>query len=121
MVVRPVKAKLGQKTIGDETMGIDMRHEDENGEMLEELLDPQALVSRILPPANGSDSVCLRFIDPYGDTVFNQLQIPILISELEHAQKSGVAPDVSQHLQSMLTLARRADGNTHTYIKFYGD
>ena len=33
-------------------------------------------------------SVCLRFIDPYGDATFNQLQLPLLLRELKDAIQS---------------------------------
>ena len=40
---------------------------------------------------------CLRFIDEYGDTVFNQLQAPVLIRELENA--AAAVSDLTIHAQ----------------------
>ena len=30
-------------------------------------------------------SHCLQYVDPYGDATFNQLQLPQLLREMEHA------------------------------------
>jgi len=66
-------------------------------------------------------TVCLRFIDRYGDTVFNQLRIPPLIGEIEHLHTSVKDHPTLQQIQAILTLARNSKGKTHTYLKFYGD
>lgn len=138
-------------------MGVNLYMEDEDGAQLAEVGDPKGFVERIVSIAGNEKTVCLRFIDLYGDTVFNQLQIPVLVRELEaargqlterrfaqlgqHALKSArkakEAPAVIQHIESanrirsasnvrahlerILKLARRAQGEVHTYLKFYGD
>jgi hypothetical protein len=102
-------------------MGIEARVESEDGEVDAELLDPSNLTTRLTAPFNGSDSPCLRFIDPYGDTTFNQLQLPVLIRELERAIEIAAEPSVRSHGQALLALARRASAEVHTYLKFYGD
>jgi hypothetical protein len=60
--------------------------EDEDGNSLGEVLDPGDLTGRIVALAGHRNTVCLRFVDPYGNAVFNQLQIPALIRELEAAR-----------------------------------
>jgi len=104
-------------------MGIDLRWEDERGEQLAELPDGNFLVARFLPDFEAQDFPCLRFVDPAGDTVFNQAQIKQLVWELEKllAQKYKYEPKVERHLQAVLEFIRQAVGKTHTYIKFYGD
>jgi hypothetical protein len=70
-------------------MGINIRVQDERGGVIRELLDPKSLVPMLLPEQDGHGSACLRFIDRYGDTYFNQIQIPVLLDELstrEHAR-----------------------------------
>ena len=66
-------------------MGIHVILELETGERLKELLDPKSLTNVILALA-ARDTICLDAIDEYGLTVFNQLQIPRLIQELERAR-----------------------------------
>lgn len=138
-------------------MGIDATIETEDGQGTERVLDVNSYLGRALGLPGVQDTVCLRFIDPYGDTVFNQLQIPVLITEfetlrrqvtdaalrrqavarLEAAKQAGVVASVVQeyvaavdrtdsrpvvaHLDAVLELARKARGEVHTYLKFYGD
>lgn len=64
-------------------MGIDVYLEDETGEKLESIYDPTSILPRLLPSHADKSSQCLRFIDPYGVTVFNGLQMPFLLEELE--------------------------------------
>jgi hypothetical protein len=66
-------------------MSIDLYMEDEEGISQGEVLDPQDLTGRIVALAGHQGTACLRFIDPEGNTVFNQFQIPLLIRELESA------------------------------------
>jgi hypothetical protein len=102
-------------------MGIDLRWEDERGKPLAELLDPKMLVECFLPDFGDQDFPCLCFVDPYGDTVFNQHQITQLISELETLSGKKREPEVERHLQAVLEFVRQTAGKTHTYIRFYGD
>jgi hypothetical protein len=102
-------------------MGIDLRWENERGEQIAELRDGRFLVARFLPPIDASDFPCLRFVDPAGDTVFNQAQIKQLVWELERLSLRKHEPKVERHLQAVLEFVRQAVGKTHTYIKFYGD
>ena len=102
-------------------MGIDLRWEDERGEQLAVLPDGNFLVRRFLPPFDATDFPCLRFVDPAGDTTFNQAQISQVVWELERLSARRLEPKVESHLLAVLEFVRRAVGKTHTYIKFYGD
>jgi hypothetical protein len=92
-------------------MGIDCKIQDEDGGVLNELPDSQSLVACLLTPNNRAmeNVVCLRFIDEYGDTTFNQLQIPVLLQEFRMA------------VALCKNLEARAHGEMHTYVKFVGD
>jgi hypothetical protein len=57
-------------------MGIDLRIETERGECVAELADPHNYINWLLSLAIVDSTLCLQFIDPYGDTVFNGLQLP---------------------------------------------
>ena len=102
-------------------MGIDARIESETGELIEELLDPNNRAETLLPDFNDETSSCLRFIDPYGDTTFNQGQLPVFIRELTLAVSNTGDPEVKAYGRKLLTLAEKANGHVHTYLKFYGD
>jgi hypothetical protein len=102
-------------------MGIDLRWESEKGEVLGELPDGGALVERFLPDFEAADFPCLRFVDPYGDTVFNQPQIEQVARELEALAGREHEPEVEKHLRAVLEFVMAARGKVHTYIRFYGD
>jgi hypothetical protein len=123
-------------------MGIDLHWENETGEVLEAIYDPVNYLGFVLTISPLEKTTCLRFIDPYGNTVFNHLQIPDLVRELQAAQQlvlsdqfaglceahqakyraAGASPtEISEHLSRVMTLARRCGTEQHTYLKFYGD
>ena len=66
-------------------MGIDLRVETESGRILTEVGDPRSCVPRFLIMAELETTACLRFIDPYGDTVFKRSQMPVVEAEIETA------------------------------------
>ena len=101
-------------------MGIALHWEDENGIRRGELLDISEAVEKFLPAYDATEFQCLRFVDPYGDTVFNHLQIPQLVSELETLLRQKCEPDVEHHLRAVLDFVRQ-DHGVHTYLRFYGD
>jgi hypothetical protein len=102
-------------------MSIDAYIQTESGEFIDELPDTYSLVKELIPSLGDKTSVCLRFIDPYGDTTFNQNQIPVLIVELTAALELDKSYQVKEHGKKLLSLVERANGRVHTYLKFIGD
>ena len=102
-------------------MGIDLQWEGERGNVLEHISDEQGLVAQILAAAEEEGSVCLRFVDPYGDTVFNQQQIRVFLEEVRAVPAEHLSADAKSHLEKITELAARAQTKVHTYLKFYGD
>jgi hypothetical protein len=90
----------------------------ETGEVLAQFdldgLDPR-IIERA-PPA----STCLRFIDPYGDTIFNQLQLPLLVSELAEMRAAAGEADLQAHIDRVLVFLRDSE-EVHIYVCFVGD
>src|SRR5437867_83057 len=102
-------------------MSIDLRWEDETGNEPAAVVSPPASkFALLIPPATASDYPCLRYIDHYGDTTFNQLQIPQLSDDLSRLLPRCPDEKTRQHLEAILALVRKANGEVHTYIKFYG-
>ena len=89
-------------------MGIDIYWRNENGKDLGVVGDPQMQLSRFIISSDWPGTVCLRFIDAAGDAVLNQLQIPVFIRELETAMASAGGPIPRDHLNEVLSLAKRA-------------
>ena len=102
-------------------MGIDARIEDENGGCIEELLDETSVVNKLLLNMTEKNSICFRFVDPYGDTTFNQEQLPVFIHELEDAISKANNGQAKMHGMRLLQLAKKHVGQPHIYLKFYGD
>lgn len=102
-------------------MGTDAYIETESGKRIKQCLGSEGRLSELLPDIDDDTFHCLRFIDPYGDTVFNQRQIPILIKELRTVIRNVKTPETKAFGEKLLELIREAEGQVHTYIKFYGD
>jgi hypothetical protein len=94
-------------------MGIDLAWEDETGKSLESVGDPRNLFAHALENTDLSGTICLRFIDRYGNTVFNQAQIPVLEKELALLERN-------EQVEAVIALVQKAK-ELHTYLKFYGD
>ena len=101
-------------------MGVDAYIEDERGNEKAQLLDPGNLVAQLCDAMDTQSTCCLQFIDRYGDTTFNHLQLPFFVSEIQQAidHSSG---SVKAHGVALLELAAKAQLEVHTYLKFYGD
>lgn len=80
------------------------------------------MFAQLLAAASLRESVCLRFIDRYGDTVFNSLQMPVLLEELEVLQRAASTAAARAHLVHLIDLVSEALANgPHTFVKFVGD
>lgn len=64
---------------------------------------------------------CLRFIDPYGDTTFNQSQLRVLIEELRNLRDRVADSEGVEVLDGLLRFLKSAVNQVHTYVKFIGD
>ena len=103
-------------------MGIDLQWESERGEVHARISDERGLVSKIIAAHPSHDeSACLRFIDLYGDTVFNRLQIPVFLDELDAVPDLLLSAEEQEHREKIAELARKAENEVGTYLKFYGD
>jgi hypothetical protein len=97
---------------------IELRTED--GEVVEQIFDEGA-VARLRPPLDDASSTCLRFIDRYGDTVFNPVQASPLIRELEAKMDSVALTDDSDRIVRLIELATKCATGVHVYLWFIGD
>src|SRR6187200_68234 len=98
-------------------MAIDVEWQDERGRPLARYAGPP-LDERLLQQAPG-DSACLRFIDPYGDTTFNSMQVAVLEKEL--SALSATAGEAAEQARSLLQFVKQFEKRLHSYLKFIGD
>jgi hypothetical protein len=61
-------------------------------------------------------STCLRLIEPYGDTTFDQSQLPALVAELEALQAS----DPSLPAKPLIAFLQSCIGD-NSNVRFIGD
>jgi hypothetical protein len=93
---------------------------DERGKVLQRFDDP--LVARLLLDGAPDSSVCLCFIDPYGDTVFNALQLPVLLQEIRAATaRSADIPARAQLRRFEQFVELAISRQPHVYLKFVGE
>ncbi len=59
----------------------------------------------------------INYLDPYGDLVFNHLQMNDLIFDLEKLEKT--LPD--DNITAIINLAIKCKSMLHSYLVFYGD
>jgi len=101
-------------------VGINAVVQSESGETLQSCLDPQGLLPKLLRDVDVSGTTCLRFIDPYGDTVFNRAQSQVLAQELSALRPSLQEPTAT-FIDSVLRLANDVASDIHLYLRFVGD
>jgi hypothetical protein len=94
--------------------------QSEQGEVLEQVVDHGGFIAASVPPLTNEGSRCWRFIDPYGDTVFNCLQMEPFLVELDVIIRQAPA-DRLQLLERIRALALRCRDDVHLYLKFEGD
>ena len=98
-------------------MAIEALLRDEQGATLDAV---HGLCLRPLIPAmDDESSPCLRFIDPYGDTMFNACQAKALSREL--ASRRHVDGIDQASIDRLAELIDRCADGTHLYLWFIGD
>ena len=64
----------------------------------------------------------LRYVDPYGDTIFNRVQAPDLIRDIDLlALAIGVTAAERRGLDRLRVMAERLRDSVHRYLWFVGD
>jgi hypothetical protein len=103
-------------------MGITVVLQNERGEEVGSSVgDPYDFLHRLLPPFDDSSYQCLRFIDWWGDTIFNRLQMETFLSELNRIDTPTLDAPAKALLQDIRRLGEECRNRTHLYLAFYGD
>jgi hypothetical protein len=93
---------------------IDVSLEDEDGENISSLSDGIYLPADV----NLTGFRLLKYLDHYGDTVFNHLQMNDLIQDLEIFKGSYSDTHL---IDELISLAKQCKTGVHSYLVFYGD
>ena len=63
----------------------------------------------------------LRYVDPYGDTIFNQSQMGDLLEDIDRATARAVMAVERRGLDRLRVIAERCRDGVHLYVWFIGD
>lgn len=103
-------------------MGLTIVVQDEHGRAISSAVeDVRNLLSRLLPTEDDESFRLLRYIDRYGDTVFNQQQLNDLLAEWVRLKERARTKDERELLAAAESLIRQGQNDVHQYIKFIGD
>jgi len=75
----------------------------------------------MLPAETDSRFACLRFVDPYGDTVFNGIQAQYLEADLKLLIRESRNQEEVAIIEQLLSLASACQDHPHLYVRFIGD
>jgi hypothetical protein len=94
---------------------------NENGGIIDTVKGRVYLIGQHLPSTDDDRSQCLRFIDSYGDTVFNRPQMEQFIIEWQGIMSRTETDELKAIMNAVLDLAKKCRDKPHRYLKFYGD
>lgn len=102
-------------------VGLNIELQDEFGSRLDGVNDPKNLLGRLLPPIGDDAYPMLGSIDPYGDTIFNHVQMHRFFIEWPAVSGKAQTTEEQLLLSTIDSLARRCRDEVHLYLKFIGD
>lgn len=102
-------------------MGLKVVLETETGEPIDQIMDPRNHLHGVLPDPDDRSFPCLRYLDLFGDTVFNQLQMRPFLEDWQRVRHRAKTDEERMLVDEVQRLARRCAAEPHRYLKFYGD
>jgi len=101
-------------------MPISVALQNINGKKFKEVFPAKVLLNRLLPLEDPRFPL-LGCVDPYGNTIFNGLQMRPLLEELDRLA-AGCKSDVAKEaLLQIRELAVQCRDHPHLYVRFIGD
>jgi hypothetical protein len=101
-----------------------VRLETAHREVYESAVEPVPFIQGMwMSPSERAASRTLRFIDSYGDTVFNGLQMDAFIEEWTRLSDRALdaGPESARFYEAVLAMAERCRSEVHLYLRFIGD
>ncbi len=94
----------------------------ERGEVIEEVFDEESRLTPLIELVPEYESThCIQYINPYGDTIFNIMQLSRFLEEWKMVEAQAVTEEEKQLASAVQRLAVLAEEENHMYIKFVGD
>lgn len=85
------------------------------------VLDERGFLAKSLAIHDLGETICLRFIDHFGSTIFNGRQAPVLKAELDWLMSVEAAGESKEVLRRASVLAKHCAAQPHLFIAFEGD
>jgi hypothetical protein len=82
---------------------------------------PKAGILNLVLPLEDPRYPVLRYVDPYGNTILNCLQMYPLLEELERLAAECSSDDGKEILGQVRELAIYCRDHPHTFLRFIGD
>jgi hypothetical protein len=102
-------------------MALEVILQDEDGNPIAEALDRTHFLDHALPDEQDTGYCLLRFIDLFGNTVFNGLQMQLFIEEWRRLYPQAASKEEGEFLATVEALAKQCADTPHSYLKFEGD
>jgi len=96
--------------------------EGEDRDRIDYVCEPTTyLIHPLFPAWDDPNSRTLRFIDDYGDIVFNRLQMNAFLEEWKPLRDRTTDPELREFIDRVSAFAERSLAEPHLYIRFIGD
>lgn len=102
-------------------MGLTICLQGEAGDIIPEVHDPKNLLLTHFPQLVDESYHCVRFIDPYGDTYFNRVQVETFLTEWDRVAGRAKEKESKELFARVKALAQQCKQEPHLYLKFSGD
>jgi hypothetical protein len=79
------------------------------------------LLGQFIPEADVPNYCCIKYIDKWGNTIFNRLQMDDFIREIKIITEKSKDDKVKALVDHIINLSEKCKNEVHTYIKFIGD
>ncbi len=101
-------------------MGIQVALQTMHGKELGLVSKTFGVLDRILPIGDPRFPM-MRYIDPYGNTIFNGAQMYPLLEEIDRLTKEVSSEEGKSLLAQIRELAIHCRDHAHEYLRFIGD
>lgn len=103
-------------------MGLVIKLQTDFGQLIgDSVIDRDNLLHQLLPAHDDPSYQCLCFVDWYGETVFNRMQMKVLLAELERIRHTADTVEGRDLLERIANLAQQGQVKPHRYLRFVGD
>jgi hypothetical protein len=102
-------------------MALEVILQDEDGNPIAEALDRTTSSTTPCRTNKTQGTVSSEFIDLFGNTVFNGLQMQLFIEEWRRLYPQAASKEEGEFLATVEALAKQCADTPHSYLKFEGD